>query len=91
MWVVEAEYAPEAADRRPQFRAEHLGRLLDLKAAGSVIEAGAYADVSGSLMLIRADTEQAALALCREDVYFREGIWTGSHLGGRRLDPARPS
>ncbi len=76
VWLVAATYAPDAAERRPAFRAEHLGRLLDLKAAGTVVEAGAYADVSASLMLIRADSEEAALAVSRADVYFRAGIWT---------------
>lgn len=76
VWIVEATYAPDAAERRPEFRAEHLGRLMELKAAGTVIEAGAYADVSGSLVIVRADSEEAALQLFREDAYFRAGIWT---------------
>lgn len=76
VWAVEATYAPDAAERRPEFRAEHLGRIVELKAAGTLIEAGAYADVSASLLLVRGDTEQQALDLCRADVYHREGIWT---------------
>lgn len=76
VWVVKAVYAPDAAERRPEFRAEHLGRLAELKAAGTVIEVGAYADLSASLALVRADTEEQALQLLRDDVYFRNGIWT---------------
>jgi len=76
VWVVEATYAPNAAQRRPQFRAEHLMRLVALKAEGTVIEAGAYADLSGSLVLVRAESADAALGLFRSDVYITNGIWT---------------
>lgn len=76
IWVVEATYAPDAAERRPEFRAEHLGRLRDLKATGAIIEVGAYADVSASLALVNAESEEEALELFRADVYFQNGVWT---------------
>jgi len=40
-----------------------------------VIEAGAFADVSASIILLRAADEAAALELCRDDVYMRNGVW----------------
>jgi uncharacterized protein YciI len=75
VWLVEATYAPDAAETRVPFRAEHIGRLQELKRQGLVIEAGAFTDVSATLVLVRAADEEAALDLCREDVYLRNGVW----------------
>lgn len=76
IWVVEATYADNAAELRPTYRAEHLNRVVELKATGRVVEAGAYGDLSCSLLLVRASTEQEVLDLCRADVYFDNGVWT---------------
>lgn len=75
VWHVEASYAPDAAESRMPFRAEHIARLQRLKAEGTVIEAGAFTDVSATVMIVRAATEEEALALARADVYMRNGIW----------------
>ena len=75
IWFVEATYAPDAAETRVTFRAQHLARLVELVEAGIVIEAGAFADVSASIILLRAADEAAALELCRDDVYMRNGVW----------------
>ena len=42
-----------------------------------MIEAGGFADMSGSLLLLRAASEEEALTIARDDVYFRSGVWTG--------------
>jgi uncharacterized protein YciI len=75
IWVLEATYAPDGAEARAPFRAEHLERMARLIREGSVIEAGAYLDVSTSIVLLRAETEEAALALARQDPYVRAGVW----------------
>ena len=75
VWLVEATYAPDAAETRVPFRAEHIARLQALKRDGVVVEAGAFVDVSATLVLVRAADEQAALDICREDVYLRNGVW----------------
>jgi uncharacterized protein YciI len=75
VWLVEATYAPDAAETRVPFRAEHIARLRELKRQGVVVEVGAFADVSASIIVLRAADEQAALALCRGDVYLRNGVW----------------
>lgn len=75
VWLVEATYAPDAAETRVPFRGRHLERMAALRAAGVIVEVGAFADVSASIMLIRASSEAEALALCREDVYMRNGVW----------------
>lgn len=77
IWVVEATLGPDAAERRAPVRAEHLARLARLRDAGTIVEAGAFADMSGSLLLVRAASEQAVSDLVREDVYFRVGVWSG--------------
>jgi len=75
VWLVEATYAPDAAETRVPFRAEHIARLRDLKRQGIVVEAGAFADVSATIVIVRAPNEQAALDVCRADVYLRNGVW----------------
>jgi uncharacterized protein len=75
VWLVEATYAPDAAETRKPFRAEHLARILDLRDAGVIVEAGAFGDVSASVVILRAATEAEALAICRDDVYLRNGVW----------------
>jgi uncharacterized protein YciI len=77
VWAVEADYGPDAAERRPAVRAEHLGRIGRLQAEGVVIEAGAFTDMSGSLILLRAASEAEALAIIDADVYARSGVWVG--------------
>lgn len=74
-WLVEATYAPDAAETRAPFRAEHIAGIQKLMRAGIIIAAGAFADVSSSIVILRAADEQAALAVCRADVYLRNGIW----------------
>jgi len=81
VWLVEATYAPDAAETRVPFRAEHIARLRELKRRGIVVEAGAFADVSASVILLRATDEQEALAVCRDDVYLRNGIWVELRAG----------
>jgi len=74
-WFVEATYAPDGAETRAPFRAEHLARLARLIAQGQIVTAGAFADVSASIIVVRAPDEQAALDLVRDDVYLRNGVW----------------
>ena len=75
VWFVEATYAPDAAETRIPFRAEHLARIVALKEAGVFVEVGAFADVSASIVLVRAESAEAALAIVRDDVYLRNGVW----------------
>ena len=75
IWLVEGTYAPDAAERRRPVRAEHLARAARLRDEGVLLEVGAFADMSSSLLLFRVATEEEAMALARDDVYFREGVW----------------
>jgi hypothetical protein len=90
VWLLECPYAPDATETRAPHRAEHLRRVLALREAGIVIEAGALADVSRSVLLVRAADEQAALDIARSDVYMREGVWVEVRAGrfGRAVRPS---
>lgn len=88
-WLVTATYAPDAEETRVPFRAAHLANAARLKAEGVIIEVGAFADVSASILIIRAESEQAALDVCRRDVYMQNGVWVelrAKPFGRLRLD-----
>ena len=74
-WLIHATYAPDAAETRVPFRARHLARLVELMDAGVVVAAGAFADVSASIIVVRAADEQAALDIARADIYMANGVW----------------
>ena len=74
IFVIEATYGPDAAVRRPPVRAEHLTRIAELIREGRVIEAGGCTDFSTAILLVRAATEEDALALIRDDVYVKCGV-----------------
>jgi uncharacterized protein YciI len=77
VWLIEATYAPDGAESRVPIRAEHAARMMQLRDQGVVIEVGAFPDVSASVLLVRAPSEAAALEICRQDVYTRNGVWVG--------------
>jgi uncharacterized protein YciI len=75
VWLVEVPYTAEAPTLRPPNRPVHLARIADLIRAGRVIEAGGCADWSKAVLLIRAPSEEEALALVAADVYTTAGVW----------------
>ena len=75
IFVIEAIYAPDAAETRTPIRPQHLARVAELRDRGTVIEAGGFTDMSASLLLVRAETEEEALAVARDDVYMKNGVW----------------
>jgi uncharacterized protein YciI len=77
VWLVEVLFTPEAAERRPAVRAEHLTRIAELKRAGTLIAGGAYSDaLTSSILLLRAADAVAAEAIAGVDVYVRAGVWS---------------
>jgi uncharacterized protein YciI len=91
VWLIQSTYAPDGAEVRAPYRAAHLAKIAELIAAGVIIEAGAFTDVSSSIMLVRAESEQAALDLARQDVYMQNGVWVelrAKPFGRVRLDDA---
>jgi uncharacterized protein YciI len=75
VWFVEATYAPDAAETRVPFRAEHIAAAMARIDAGQYVEVGAFADVSASVFLVRAASAEDAVRLVSDDVYLRNGIW----------------
>jgi uncharacterized protein YciI len=74
-WLIEATYAPDAAETRVPFRARHLVRLAELMDAGVIVAVGAFSDVSMSIIIVRAADEAAALDIARSDIYVANGVW----------------
>jgi uncharacterized protein YciI len=75
VFMVEISYSADAAEKRPALRPEHLRRIAGLMADGRVLESGGYLDFSSALLMVRAPSEEEAVALVRDDVYLREGVW----------------
>src|SRR5512141_2369345 len=75
VWYVEATYAPDGAETRVPFRAEHIRHAAQRIIEGTYVEVGAFADVSASVILVRAPSAEAALAIVRDDVYLQNGVW----------------
>ena len=75
VFMVEISYSAHAAEKRPAVRPEHLRRIARLMADDRVLEAGGYLDFSSALLMVRASNEEEAVALVRDDVYLREGVW----------------
>jgi uncharacterized protein YciI len=76
IYIVEVPYTGDAAEKRPAVRFEHLTRIARLLDEGRLVEAGGFLDFSGALLLVRADSEEEAVALIRDDVYIRSGVWS---------------
>jgi len=75
VFLVEVPYTPDAADRRPALRGEHLTRLARLMREARIIEAGGTLDFGKAVLLIRGADADEVLALVAEDVYTTGGVW----------------
>ncbi len=76
VYMVEATYTPEAAERRPAVRPQHLAHVGKLRDAGVIVEAGGHLDLSTALLIVRAGSAEEAVALFLDDVYTTTGVWT---------------
>ncbi len=74
--MVEAASVEGAFERRAPFREEHLQRVRKLGAEGALILAGAFNDMSASLLVFLVESEDAVEAIVETDVYWKKGIWT---------------
>lgn len=79
-FVVEAIYAPDAAESRKPHREAHLERVRKLADEDVLVLAGAYEDLSASLLVFQVETEDAARAVIETDVYLKEGVWTNYRI-----------
>lgn len=76
MFLATARFCRDAAVRRTPHRQAHLAHVRSLVADGTAVIAGAVADLSASVLVLRAEDEQAARAVMEQDPYWEHGIWT---------------
>ena len=76
-FVIEARYVADAANKRQPFRDQHIERLTKLSEEGALIMAGAFEDLSASVLVVAVETQDAAEAIVKTDIYMKEGVWTG--------------
>ncbi|MGW0507017.1 YciI family protein [Micromonospora sp. NPDC003241] len=75
-FLVTATFAADAVRRREPHRAAHLAHVRGLLADGTALLAGARADLSASVLVLRAPDAAAARALVAHDPYWRHRVWT---------------
>src|ERR687891_2072162 len=75
-FVVEGKLAEGAAEKRKPYREEHLARAQKLADEGALVFAGAFDDMSASLLIFKVESEEAARAIAETDVYMKAGVWT---------------
>src|SRR4029078_7791891 len=61
VYAVEISYSPEAKERRPPVRHEHLTRVARLLREGKLVEAGGFLDFKSALLIFRVGGGQAAI------------------------------
>jgi hypothetical protein len=83
-YVTECTYATDAATRRGPFREAHLARLGMLSDEGALLLAGAFDDLSASLLVFAVESEEAVAAIVETDVYWKNKVWTSYKI--RRLN-----
>ncbi|MBM4124686.1 MAG: hypothetical protein FJ246_07010 [Nitrospira sp.] len=66
---------PDGAAKRKVHRPAHLARMEALDAQGGVVLAGPLTDKTGSLIVIEADSLEAAEAFANEDPYTLHGVF----------------
>ncbi|MGH2809437.1 MAG: YciI family protein [Actinomycetota bacterium] len=76
-FVVEAAYVTGAAEKRAPFREVHLERMAKLEEEGALVMAGAYEDLSASLLVLSVGSEKAVKAIIESDVFWKNNVWDG--------------
>jgi len=80
-FVLSYDYVPDVLEKRTPFRAEHLGNVKALHAAGKLLFAGAFDPPSdGALFAFRVDSAAEVEAFVRSDPYVKNGIVTAHRI-----------
>ena len=66
---------PDGQAKRKGLRQAHLERLKRLELEGKLVLAGPFADRSGSLIIIEADSIEEARAFIQKDPYVEQGVF----------------
>ncbi len=75
-FVLYGNYCEDALIKRKPFREEHLQRLSKLKKEGTLITLGPTKCNRYVFGIFKAEDIEYIRSLIKEDVYWKEGIWT---------------
>ena len=75
-FVLFGTYCEDALNKRTPFREEHLQRLSSLKKEGILITLGPTKCNRYVFGIFKAAKVESIRSLIKEDVYWKEGIWT---------------
>jgi hypothetical protein len=75
-FVLWGTYCPDALERRTPFREEHLAGLRSQKEQGLLVTLGPTEGSTHVFGIYEADSREAVEAVVKNDVYWRNGIWT---------------
>lgn len=75
-FVLWGTYCPDALERRTPFREEHLTGLRRQKEEGVLLTLGPTEGSTHVFGIYEAASREAVEALVKNDVYWRNGIWT---------------
>lgn len=73
LFAVQYTYTDDA-EKTQAVRPEHRDHLRELLAAGTLLLAGPFAGTPRGLLVVRADSEEGALAAVDGDPFLREGV-----------------
>lgn len=79
-FVLWGTYCRDALERRGPYRKEHLEGLQHQKDTGILITLGPTEQSTHVFGIYEADSREVVESLIRNDVYWREGIWTAYEL-----------
>ena len=75
-FVLWGTYCENALEKRSPFREHHLSRLSDLQNKGILITLGPTKCARYVFGIFQATTLEVVKDLIKEDIYWKEGIWT---------------
>lgn len=86
-FLVEIEFGIDEA-RRAEIKPTHRTYMRELHAQGLLLQAGAYADQSGALLIFEAPDSETVRKALDADVYYTEGVCRETSL--REWDQTLP-
>ena len=75
-FILFGEYCEGAVQKRTPFREEHLKRLSSLKTEGILVTLGPTKCNRYVFGIFKADDIEYIRNIVKEDIYWKEGIWT---------------
>ena len=79
-FVLWGTYCDQALDRRSPYRDEHLAGLRQQKVSGTLITLGPTEGSTHVFGIYEADSKEMVESLVKNDVYWRQGIWTAVEI-----------